>query len=41
MNQYEISEANLSKNEYIYFELFEVWVLNFPLKEDTMKNVHN
>ena len=41
MDQYEILEVNLSKNEYICFELFEVWVLNFSLKEETMRNFHN
>ena len=41
MDQYEISEVNLGKNEYICFELFEVWVLNFSLKEETMRNIHN
>ena len=41
MDRYEISEINLSKNEYTCFELFEVWFLNFSLKEETMKNIHN
>ena len=41
MDWYEISEVNLGKSEYICFELFEVWVLNFSLKEETMKNIHN
>ena len=41
MDRYEISEANLGKNEYTCFELFEVWFLNFSLKEETMKNIHN
>ena len=41
MDQYEILEVNLGKNEYIYFELFEVWVLIFSLKEETMRNIHN
>ena len=41
MDWYEILEANLSKNEYICFELFEVWFLNFPLKEEIMKNILN
>ena len=41
MDQYEILEVNLSKNEYICFELFEVWALNLSLKEETMKNIHN
>ena len=31
----------LAKNEYISFELFEVWVLNFSLKEETMRNIYN
>ena len=26
---YEISEVNLGKSEYIYFELFEVWFFKF------------
>ena len=41
MDRYEISEVNLDKSEYICFELFEVWVLIFSLKEETMKNIHN
>ena len=41
MDQYEVLELNLGKNEYIYFELFEVWVLIFSLKEETMRNIHN
>ena len=41
MDRYEISEVNLGKKEYICFNLFEVWVLNFSLKEETMKNVYN
>ena len=41
MDRYEISEVNLGKSEYICFGLFEVWVLNFSLKEETMKNIHN
>ena len=41
MDRYEISEVNLGKNEYICFNFFEVWVLNFSLKEETMKNIHN
>ena len=41
MDRYEISEVNLSKSEYICFELFEVWALNLSLKEETMKNIHN
>ena len=41
MDQYEISEVNLGKNEYICFELFEVWVLNFSLKEETMRTIYN
>ena len=40
MGWYEISEVNLCKNEYICFELFEVWFLNFSLKEQTMKNIY-
>ena len=34
MDQYYILEVNLGKNEYICFELFEVWVLNSSLKDD-------
>ena len=30
-----------AKNEYICFELFEAWLLNFSLKEKTMTNIHN
>ena len=41
MDRYDISEVNLDKSEYICFELFEGWVLNFSLKEETMKNIHN
>ena len=41
MDWYEISEANLGKSEYICFELFEIPVLNFYLKDETMKNFHN
>ena len=41
MDQYKILEVNLGKNEYICFELFEVWVLSFSLKEETMRNTHN
>ena len=29
MDRYKISEVNLGQNEYIYFELFEDWFLNF------------
>ena len=41
MDRYEIAEVNLGKSEYICSELFEVYVLNFSLKEETMKNIHN
>ena len=41
MDQYEISEVNLGRNEYICFELFEVWSLSFSLKEEAMKNMQN
>ena len=41
MDWYEISEVNLGRNEYISFEVFEVWSLNFSLKEEAMKNMHN
>ena len=41
MDWYEIWEVHLAKNKYISFELFEVWFLNFPLKEETMKNILN
>ena len=41
MDRYEISGVNLGKREYICFDLFDVWVLNFSLKEETMKNIHN
>ena len=40
MDRYEISAVNLGKSEFICFELFEVWVLNFSLKEETMKYIH-
>ena len=36
-----ISEVNVGENEYIRFELFEVWFSIFSLKEVTMKNIHN
>ena len=39
MDEYEISEVNLGRNKYICFELFEVWSLNFSLKEEAMKNI--
>ena len=29
------------QNEYICFELFEVWILNFSLKEENMRNIHD
>ena len=41
MDQPKISEANLGKNEYICSEFFDVWVLNFSLKEETMKKILN
>ena len=41
MDRYKISEVNLGKIEYVCFELFEVWFLNFSLKEETMKNILN
>ena len=41
MDWYEISEVNFDKNEYICSELFEVWFLDFSLKQETMKNTHN
>ena len=41
MDRYEISEVNLGKSKYTCSELFEVWVSNFSLKEETMKNIHN
>ena len=41
MDRYETSEVNLGKSKYICFELFEVWVYNFSLKEETRKNIHN
>ena len=40
MDRYEIFEVNLGKNEFICFELFEVSVLNFSLKEEIMRNIH-
>ena len=39
MDRHEISEVNLSKKEYISFELFKV--LNFSSKEETMRNIYN
>ena len=39
MDEYEISEVNLGRNKYICFEPFEVWSLNFSLKEEAMKNI--
>ena len=41
MDQYEISEVNLGKNEYNCFEVFEVWILNFSLQEENIWNIHN
>ena len=41
MDRYEISEVNLGKSEHNCFELFEVWVLNFSLKEENIQNIHN
>ena len=41
MDQYEISEVNLSKTKHICFELFQVWASNLSLKEETMQNIHN
>ena len=41
MDWYEISEVNLGKSEYICFVLYEVWVLNFSLKEETIKKIFN
>ena len=41
IDRYEISEENLGKSEYICFELFDVWVLNLSLKEETIKNIHD
>ena len=41
MGRYEISEVNLDRKRYIWFEFFEVWVFNFSLKEETMRNIHN
>ena len=41
MDWHEIWEVNLGKNKYICFKLFEVWFLNFALKEETMKNIFN
>ena len=41
MDRYEISEVNVGKSEYICFELFEVWVLNFSLKEETIWDIYN
>ena len=41
MDWYKIWEVNLGKSEYICFEVFENYVLNFSLKEETMKNIQN
>ena len=41
MGQYETLEVNLGDSKCICFEHSEVWVLNFSLKEETMKNIHN
>ena len=41
MGRYEISEVNLDSSRYIWFEFFEVWVFNFSLKEETIRNIHN
>ena len=41
MDWYEISEVKLNKNKYICFELFEVLILIFSLKEETMRKIPN
>ena len=41
MIRYKVLEVNLGKNEYISFELFEIWVLNFSVEEKTMRNIYN
>ena len=41
MDQYNISEINLGRNEYICFELLEVWSLNFSLKVEATKNTQS
>ena len=41
MYWYKIFDVNLGKNEYTCFGPFKVWFLNFPLKEETMKNILN
>ena len=41
MDWYEISEVNLSKNKNICFAYFEFCVLNFSIKEETTRNIHN
>ena len=33
--------SEVSKNEYICFDLFEVRFLIFSLKEEIMRNIHN
>ena len=40
MDQNEISEVN-SGRKYICFDFFDVWALNFSLKEKTIRNIHN
>ena len=41
MDRYEIFKLNLSKSEYNCFEIFEAEVLNFSLKEEIMKDIHD
>ena len=41
MNRYEIWEVSWGNNECIPLGLFEIWVLNLSLKEETMKNIYN
>ena len=40
MDRYKITEGNLNKNEYIFFEFFKVRFFFF-LKEGTKKNIQN
>ena len=41
MDRHEISKVNLGRHKYICFDFFEVWSLDFSLKEEAMKNIHN
>ena len=39
MDRYEISEVNLGKNEYIYFEPFKIWFFKFFFKRGNQEEL--